>query len=140
MLGIFVAVAAALLYLVEEEGQGQLENLDPAVVSITGIKMVPAYADSFRATGTIVNHSEDHDITELSIRFSVNDCDSAEADANCTTLSQVVEPVRLHVPAAGSAGFEESVSPRRVKVSGVRRWTFKVTEVKGRVPLRRRDE
>ncbi len=142
LLGVFVAIAAALYYLVDEQGQGQLETLGNTSVTIENIKMSPAYRDSFLATGTIVNHSRTHDITELSIRFSVNDCPEQSADdANdCTVIAQAIEPFRVHIPLDGRARFEESVAPRRVKVEGVRQWTFKVMEVKGRVPLRVLDE
>jgi len=142
MLGVLLVVAAGLYYLTEEEGQVQRATLEPASVEIVGIKMLPAYADAFGATGVIVNHSRTHDIRALSIRFTVNDCPEANTSelSDCTVISQVTEQIRIHVPLGGKQHFEQSVSPRSIKVSGKRRWTFKVVDVTGRIPLREINE
>jgi hypothetical protein len=142
LLGLLTASAAGLYYMSDDIKPGRLQTLEPSMITIENIQMSPSYRESFKASGSIRNTSPDHDVTELSIRFSVNDCPSTavEDSSECEVISQVVEPFRLHIPLGGKVSFEQSVSPRRVLVKGSRRWTFKVVEVKGRVPLRTLDE
>lgn len=133
-----LALAAALYYTTGEEEQSHLVELESSMVEIRDIKMASAYAGAFRATGVIVNKSDEFDISGLSVRFSVNDCPSETALSleECKNVSHTTEPLQFHIPANGSVAFEQSVLPRKIKVEGSRRWSFKVLNVEGRRPLR----
>ncbi len=139
LLALMVAVAAALYHLTDTDGQGGLKPLDPAQVKVDGIRMSPYYADGFKASGKITNNSPEFDVTELSIRFSVEDCivtTASDTGDECSIVAQLVESIRLHIPPGATRGFEQPVFPRRIAVQGERRWTFKVVDVTGRRPLR----
>lgn len=137
LLAVLVAVAAGLYYVSEPPVEGVPLSLDPSMVEVGGVVMEPYYAGAYRATGVITNHSEGHDLTDLVIRFSVEDCTSNDAgEEECKLVSQVEERVRVHVPAGATQEFEQPVSPRSTEVEGKRRWKFKVIEVTGRKPLR----
>jgi hypothetical protein len=140
LLAVLVAVAAAMYYMSDPESDGLPQSLDPSLVEVGNVTMAPYYADAFRAIGDITNHSDRHDLTDLIIRFSVEDCVQREgAEEECTLVSHVDERVRVHVPPGATRSFEQPVSPRRTAVEGKRRWKFKVIEVTGRTPLRARD-
>ncbi|KAA3632125.1 MAG: hypothetical protein DWQ08_03940 [Proteobacteria bacterium] len=137
LLAVLIAVAAGLYYVSDPPSDGLPEHLDPSQVEVDNVIMAPYYAGGFKATGVIRNHSEHYDLTELVIRFTVEDCIDAEGDEKtCSVLSQVEERVLIHVPPGTAKSFEQPVSPRRTKVEGTRRWKFKVVEVEGRRPLR----
>lgn len=137
LLAVLIAVAAGLYYLSDPPSDGLPERLDPSQVQVGGVTMAPYYAGGFKATGSITNNSEHYDLTELVIRFTVEDCVDGEAsEPACNTLSQADERVRVHVPPGATRSFEQPVSPQRTRVEGTRRWKFKVVEVEGRRPLR----
>ncbi|GJL81496.1 MAG: hypothetical protein DHS20C01_11300 [marine bacterium B5-7] len=143
LLAVLVAVAAGLYYVTDPPGEGLPEKLDAASVEVSNVTMTPYYAGGFRAVGNITNHSGHDDLTDLVIRFSVEDCiDSSDPDAGetCRLLSEVDERVRLHVSPGDTQPFETTVAPRHTDTEGRRRWKFKVVDVKGRKPLRRMDE
>jgi hypothetical protein len=141
LLGVLVAVAAAMYYVTEPTSDGLPESFDVSQVEVSNVRMTPYYAGGFKAVGEIANHSSDHDITELVVRFSVEDCpqqgDSAEG---CALVSEVDKQIRLHVPPGAVRTFESPVDPRRTSVDGKRRWRFKVIDVTARVPSRTRYE
>lgn len=140
LLAMLVAVAAGLYYMSDPASDGLPQSLDPSLVEVGNVTMSPYYAGAFRATGDITNHSDRFDLTDLIIRFSVEDCASVDgAGEECTPVSHVDERVRVHVPPGATRSFEQPVSPRRTAVEGKRRWKFKVVDVTGRTPLRARD-
>lgn len=140
LLAVLVAVAAGLYYMADPPSEGLPEHLEPAEVIVGNVTMTPYYAGGFRASGEISNQSTRYDLTDLTIRFSVEDCPSEDASSeDCTPLSSVEERVRVHVPPGATRTFEQPVSPRRTHVEGKRRWKFKVVDVTGRRPLRRLD-
>lgn len=140
LLAVLVAVAAGLYYMSDPPVEGVPQPLDPSMVEVGGVVMEPYYAGGYKASGVITNHSEGFDLTELVIRFSVEDCRSTDAgEEECILVSQVEERVRVHVPAGATREFEQPVSPRRTEVDGKRRWKFKVVGVTARKPLRNLD-
>lgn len=140
LLAVLVAVAAGLYYMADPTSEGLPERLEPSQVIVGNVTMVPYYAGGFRASGEITNESDRYDVTDLVIRFTVEDCPDADApDEACKTVSQVEERVRVHVPPGATRSFEQPVSPRRTAVEGQRRWKFKVVGVTARRPLRLMD-
>jgi hypothetical protein len=142
LLAVLVAVAAGLYYVSEPPTRGAPRPLDPSEVTVSGVVMTPYYAGSFKANGQITNNSTQYDLTDLVIRFSVEDCPSqaAEDDEHCKPVSQAEERVRIDVPPGATREFEQPVSPRHTAVEGKRRWKFKVVSVTGREPLRGLDD
>lgn len=141
LLALLIAVAAGLYYMSEPPPKGRPEPLDASMVEVSNVTMSPYYASGFKASGDITNHSTDHDLTDLVIRFTVEDCVADDNPAEeCKVVSQVEERIRLHVPPGATRSFEQPVSPRRTTVEGNRRWKFKVVDVTARKPLRYLDE
>ena len=137
LLVVLIAAAAGFYYMDDQVSGGLPESLEPSQVAVRNVTMVPYYAGAFRANGEIVNQSPDHDLTELVIRFSVEDCPETDSTAEeCEHVSYQEQRVRVHVPPGATRSFEQPVSPPRTDVSGKRRWTFKVVDVTGRRPLR----
>ena len=136
LLGVLVAAVVALYQLFDDQ-EGGLKDISVEQVKIQDIRLTPYYADGFRVSGTIQNQSEDHDISELEIRFSVLDCPTGSEDnADCQTVSELSRKVRVHIPYSESTLFETTIQPGELKMQGERRWKFKVIGVTGRTPLR----
>ena len=137
LLAVLIAVATALYQLVGDQ-EGSLEQMQVADVSLSEVRLKSYYADGFKATGKIHNHSEHHDLTEVVIQFTVMDCQDAASTAqpDCESLLSMEKQIRVHVPFGESQPFETTLQPGELKFSGQRRWKFKVARVTGRTPLR----
>ncbi|MCZ7598683.1 MAG: hypothetical protein M5U09_14420 [Gammaproteobacteria bacterium] len=136
LLVVLIAVAAGLYYMSDPPAEGIPRELDTSEVVIENVTMVPYYAGAFRADGDISNRSEYFDLTELVIRFVLEDCPVDSSSDGCVTVSETEERVRVHVPMRSTRPFEQPVSPRRSAVEGERRWRYEVVSVTGRKPLR----
>src|SRR5690606_27495443 len=89
LLVVLIAVAAGLYYMSDPPAEGIPRELDTSEVVIENVTMVPYYAGAFRADGNISNRSEHFDLTELVIRFVLEDCPVGSTSDGCTTVSEV---------------------------------------------------
>ncbi|MFT5112240.1 MAG: hypothetical protein ACI8P9_001564 [Parasphingorhabdus sp.] len=138
LLAILIAGAAGLYHLVDEELVG-MKQIDITDVGITDIKLNSYYADGFRISGNIRNQSVSQDVSEVDLHFSVLDCPEASvvvSESECNLITELTRKVRIHVPFSETTKFETTIQPGELKITGERRWKFKIVGVTGRTPLR----
>ena len=126
ILGALVFAAAAFVLWSSDKTALKRQKLPVSVISVENTTVVPAYADSYRVAGRIVNDHESVAMKEATLKVEMLDCKSDDTDS-CQIVGQTIERVTLAIPAGQARDFSTTVHFGTPRISGTIDWRFSIT-------------
>ncbi len=127
VLGVLVFSAAAYLLHSSDQGGFQRKQIPISALYVDNMAVVPAYADSFRVTGRLVNDHAGASLKEATLKIMMLDCASADAE-DCQIVGQVNERLTLSIPPGQARDFSTTVHFGFPSISGRTDWQFEITD------------
>jgi hypothetical protein len=136
--GLLIAGAIVLIVVEQLETRKETEQsmtrIKPADLQLTDVALNPAYANSFRLAGRVINRSPTHTVTGIVFKVKVEDCPAATPTAGCVTIGEGRVGIAPTIPPGQARDFDELVAFDKASPTarGQMKWSYTIDSIHAR--------
>lgn len=136
--GLLIAGAIVLIVVEQMETRKETEEaltrIPPSQLQLTDVTLNPAYANSYRLAGRVINRSPRYSVTGIAFRVKVEDCPAPPAAAGCVTIGEGRAAIAPTIPPGQARDFDELVTFDKgaPAVRGQMKWSYVIESIHAR--------